>query len=126
MKKKNVIQKPLTLNELANYNQKVLFPLLEEKFLTKREFELFKKIDFSELKKDVNRLRDDFQNFKNQSLTNQDKMLKKLDILLTETKMREYYERKEKKLWAIVIKALREHQILSSKELEEIARLEIF
>ena len=96
MKKKNVIQKPLTLNELADYNQRVLFPLLEERFLTKKEFELFKKIDFSELKKDVDRLRDDLQNFKNQSLANQDKMLKKLDLLLTEKKVREYQEDKEK------------------------------
>ena len=96
MKKKKSHQKPLTLNELTNYNQKVLFPLLEERFLTKKEFELFKKIDFSELKKDVDRLRDDLQNFKNQSLANQDKMLKKLDLLLTEKKVREYQEDKEK------------------------------
>jgi len=96
MKKKKSYQKPLTLNELTNYNQKVLFPLLEERFLTKKEFELFKKIDFSELKKDVDRLRDDLQNFKNQSLANQDKMLKKLDLLLTEKKVREYQEDKEK------------------------------
>jgi len=96
MKKKKSYQKPLTLNELTNYNQKVLFPFLEERFLTKKEFELFKKIDFSELKKDVDRLRDDLQNFKNQSLANQDKMLKKLDLLLTEKKVREYQEDKEK------------------------------
>ena len=64
--------------------------------------------------------------FKNKTLTNQDKMIKKLDILLTEKKVREYQEEKEKRLWAIIIKALKEHRILSSKELEEIAQLEIF
>ena len=104
MRKKKSTQKPLTLDTLASYNQMVLFPALEECFVTKKEF----------------------RNFKDKSLTNQDVMLKKLDILLTEKKIREYQEQKEKKLWAIIIKALKEHRILSSQELEEIASLEIF
>jgi len=104
MRKKKSTQKPLTLDTLASYNQMVLFPALEERFVTKKEF----------------------RNFKDKSLTNQDVMLKKLDILLTEKKIREYQEQKEKKLWAIIIKALKEHRILSSQELEEIASLEIF
>jgi hypothetical protein len=108
---KNKIQKPLTLDGLATYNQEVLFPALEERFVTKKEFNGFKK---------------EFKDFKNESLTNQDAMLKKLDILLTEKKVREYQEEKEKKLWAIIIKSLKEHRILSPEELEEIAKLEIF
>lgn len=40
--------------------------------------------------------------------------------------MREYQEKKEKKFWAILVKSLKERKILSSRELEEIARLEIF
>lgn len=103
---KNKTQKPLTLDALASYNQEVLFPALEERFVTKREFANFK---------------NEFKDFKNESLTNQDAALKKLDILLTEKKVREYQEKKEKKLWAIIIQALKEHRILSSKELEEIA-----
>jgi len=108
---KNKIQKSLTLDELTTYNQEVLFPALEERFVTKKEFRSFK---------------NEFKFFKNESLTNQDAMLKKLDILLTEKKVREYQEEKEKKLWAIIIKSLKEHRILSPKELEEIAKLEIF
>lgn len=104
MKKEKFNQKPLTLETLATYNQEVLFPALEERLVAKKEFD----------------------GFKNKVLTNQDKMLKKLDTLLTETKVREHQERKEKKLWAIIIKALKEHQILSSQDLEAIAQLEIF
>jgi hypothetical protein len=111
MKKKKSTQKPLTLDELASYNQEVLFPAMEARFVTKTEFKA---------------LKTEFKDFKNESLTNQDKMLKKLDILLTEKKVREYQEEKQKKLWAIIIKALKEHRILSPQELEEIARLEIF
>jgi len=104
MKKKKINQKPLTLETLTDYNQEVLFPFLEERFVAKKEF----------------------NDFKDKSLTNQDKMLKKLDLLLTEKKVREYQEEKEKKLWAIIIRSLKEHRILSSKELEEIAKLEVF
>jgi len=59
---KNKTQKPLTLDGLATYNQEVLLPAVEERFVSKKEF----------------------RTFKNKSLTNQDAMLKKLDILLTE------------------------------------------
>ena len=103
-KDKNKNQKPLTLDVLAAYNQEVLLPAMEECFLTKKEF----------------------KDFKNESLTVQDAMLKKLDILLTEKTVREYQEKKEKKLLAIIIKALKEHQILSAKELKAIGQLEIF
>lgn len=60
MKRKK--QKPLTLEALADYNQTVLFPVLEERIVTKKQF----------------------NDFKNESLTNQDAMLKKLDIELEE------------------------------------------
>lgn len=104
MKKNKSAQKPLTLEVLAKYNQKVFLPALDEHFATKKES----------------------NEFKNKSLTNQDKMLKKLDTLLTEKKVREYREEKENKLWAIIIRSLKEHRILSSKELDEIANLQIF
>ena len=108
---KNKNQKPLTLKTLAAYNQEVLFPYLEERFVSRREFNDFK---------------NEMTDFKNESLTNQDAILKKLDILLIEKDVREYQKKKERKLWAIIIRSLKQHHILSSKELEEIARLEIF
>lgn len=49
-------QKPLTLNELAKYNQEVLFPFMQENFVTKKEFDDFKdeyKVDFSNLQTSV-------------------------------------------------------------------------
>lgn len=101
-KKKN--QKPLILDDLAKYSHEILFPAMEERFVTKGEF----------------------KNFKNESLTNQDSILKKLDILLTEKEVREYQEEKQKKLFAIFIKALEKHNILSPAELKQISQLEIF
>lgn len=126
MKKKKTNQKPLTLEALIAYNQEILFPALDERF-----DKVDKKIDGLEIRIDglnkrVDKFEKEFKNFKNKSLTNQDKMLKKLDTLLTEKKVRAYQEEKQKKFWAIIIKALKEHQILSPKELDEIARLEIF
>ena len=63
---------------------------------------------------------------KNKTASNRDNMLKKLDILLAEKTVRGCQEKREKKMRAIIIKALQEHRILSSRQLEEIASLEIF
>jgi hypothetical protein len=79
MKKKKSNQKPLTLDELIEYNQKVLFPFLEEIFLTKKEFQEFKNKEF--------------QGFKNEVLTNFDTIQKKLDVLLTEKTTRYHGDR---------------------------------
>ena len=130
MRKEN--KKPLTFDKLLEYHRKLLIPELEEKFVIKKEFSGLKtdvgilKTDVAELKTDMQGLKKEFGEFKEETLTNEDKILKKLDILLTEKKVREYQEEKQKKLWAIIIKALKEHRILSSQELREIARLEIF
>lgn len=113
MAKKKNKQTPLTLEGLAGYNQKVLLPALGEIVATKDDIKNFV-------------TKQDFSDFKNETLTTLDKMLKKLDILLSEKGVREYQEKKQKKLWAIVIKALRDNQILNRKDLEEIAKLEIF
>jgi len=86
-------------------------PALDAHFATKTELKEFK---------------NEFKEFQNENLTNQDKMLKKLDTLLVEKEAREHREEKENKLWAIIINSLKEHRILSPKELDEIASLEIF
>lgn len=103
-KVKKISQKFLTLNDLVKYNQEVLFPAFGEMFLNKAEFKEFKE-----------------ENFKNQ-----DSIIKKLDTLLDEKKVREYQEEKHKKFWEIIIKSLKEHRILSEKDLEEISVLKIF
>ena len=104
IKKRKSESKPLTLEVLADYNQKVLLPALNEHFATKKEF----------------------NDFKNSSLTNQDTILKKLDILLTEKEVKRYQKGKERELWLIIINSLKEHRILSSRELEKISKLEVF
>lgn len=83
MEKEKNTQKPLTLKQLAQYNQEVLFPALEERFVTKSEFSNLRG-EFSNLRGEFNNLKKDFINFKDKSLTAQDQILKKLDILLVE------------------------------------------
>jgi hypothetical protein len=68
----------------------------------------------------------EFIEFKDAVLSNQDKMLKNLDILMTEKTVSYYQKKKERKLWAIMIDAMREHKILSPKQLKEIKELEVF
>ena len=112
-------QKPLTLDELAKYNQEVLLPAFDNRINKILDV----KID--DLKETLVS-KNEFNRFKDEVLTNMDAMLKKLDILIEDKEVRKYQEEKKKKLFAIMIKAMKEHSILSQKELEEIARLEIF
>ena len=112
-------QKPLTLDELTKYNQEVLLPAFDSRI----DKLLDVKID--DLKETLVS-KDEFNKFKDEVLTNMDAMLKKIDILIEDKEIRKYQEEKKKKLFAIMIKAMKEHSILSEKELEEIARLEIF
>ncbi|MEK7658689.1 MAG: hypothetical protein AAB352_02370 [Patescibacteria group bacterium] len=111
-------QEPLTLDGLVKYNQDVLFPYFKETFAGKKEF--------TDFKNEMTDFKNEMTDFKNENLTGQDKILKKLDILLIEKDVRDYQDKKQKKLFAIMIKSLKEHNILSSKELEEITKLEFF
>lgn len=97
-------QKPLTLDQLVEYNQRILLPAIGEMVVSKKEF----------------------NNFKNKIYTDIDKLFQKLDILLEDKEIREYQDKKLKQALAIMIKSLKEHQILSSRDLEQISRLEIF
>ncbi|MCL5795451.1 MAG: hypothetical protein M1338_03770 [Patescibacteria group bacterium] len=96
--------KPLTLEVLAKYNKNILLPEMRECFVDKKGF----------------------NEFKNKSFTNQDKTLKKLDILLTEKTVGKFQKQKEQKMWLIIIKALKNHKILSDSELEKINHLNVF
>ncbi len=66
--------RPLTLEMLADYNQQVLLPAMDERFVVKQEF----------------------NQFRDKNLTAQDEILKKLDLLLDEKGVRQYQEKKEK------------------------------
>ena len=138
----NENQKPLTLNDLTDYTQKVLLPAFDErlnKLVTKDEFnerlnKLITRNEFNEYNrkvlipelKELFVTKKEFHEFKDESLINQDAMLKKLDILMEDKEVKQYQDEKKKKFYAIVIKAMKEHNILSSNDLEEIAHLDIF
>ena len=77
-------------------------------------------------KKDKEDFEKDITNFKDEILNGQDEILEKLSTLLQEKIIGEHQEKKQKKILAIHNKALKEHNILSSKELHEITKLEFF
>ena len=122
--------KPITVKDF----QEVIIPAMESVFATKKDLESFA------TKKDLEMMRfslqtdmkenfvnkAEFQELKDLVLTNFDKILKDLDILMTEQKMGYYQKQKERKLWTIMIEAMQKHQILSTDQVKEIQGLEIF
>jgi len=97
-------EKPLTLSQLIEYGEKSLIPQLEEKFVSKREFSEFK----DKIYKDI------------------DYLIEKVDKLVENNEIRNYQEDKEKEFFAILVKSLKDKNILSQEELEKIAKLNIF
>jgi len=69
----NETQKPLTLDELADYNQKVLLPAFEQRL---------------DILKEKLVTKDEFNGFKNENLTMLDSLSKKIDILLEDKEIR--------------------------------------
>ena len=96
----NLNDKPLTVKHIYE----VLIPEMEKVFVTK----------------------DEFTKFKDKSLTNQDRMLKDLKTLMIEKTVGYHQKEKERKLWALMIDAMREHRILSPEQLKQIKELEVF
>ena len=107
-KEKNQKEKPLTLSqltgELSKYSHEVLFPYMDENFAGKKEFKKFK-----------------IENF-----TGQDKILKKLDILLGEKEIKEAQEKRQKKVIEIHNDALKRNKILSAEEVLRIDQMGAF
>jgi len=97
-------ENPLTLKDLSNFTQEVLLPAMDERFVGKKEF----------------------NSFKEETSRNFDHIFQKLDTILEEMEIRNHQEKKQKELWAITIKALKNHKIFDSKDLERITRLEYF
>lgn len=93
-------EKPLTVQDIYE----TLIPAMKEVFYTRQEF----------------------SEFKNKVLSGQDKILKDLEILMTEKEMGYYQKQKERKLWQIMIEAMRKNNILSAEQIEEINGLEVF
>jgi len=123
-------KKPMTVKDF----QEVILPAMEGVFTTKKDLESFatkKDLEFLELslKKEMKESfvgKTDFQEFRNFVLANEEKILKDLEILITEKEVGYFQKKKERKLWAIMIEALQKHQILSNEQIQEIKSLEIF
>lgn len=123
--KKKTQQEELFLAALVDYNQKVLFPFMEETFFTKKDFAVHKD-DYHTLKNEVFGLKEEFEDFRDKTLTGIDQILKKLDTLLVEKEVRDFQHKKEKQVLLIMIQALKEHNILNNKHLKQISALEVF
>ena len=100
-------EKPLTLPDLANYNQEVLFPYLDENFVTKTN--LNEKLD---------------EKLKN--LTKLDDIVGKLDKLLGEKEVEKYQNEKQKTILEIHNKSLDRGKILTPEESSQIAKMSFF
>jgi len=97
-------KKPLTLDDLAKYNQEVLFPFMKETFAGKKDFDEFK---------------DDMMNFK-------DEALQKLEILTQERTVGDEQDKRQKEVLKIHNTALKDGKILSEKQALEIDKLRVF
>lgn len=96
-------EKPLTYSKLVEYTEKSLIPQLKEVFITKDEFNEFKDKVYKDL----------------------DSLIKKVDTLIQENKIRNQQEKRQKEFFAILIKSLKEKNILSEEDLNKIANLDI-
>jgi len=101
--------KQLTIDELIKYNQEILLPAIELG-IEKKIGELVTK--------------DEFDNFKNESLTNQDRILGKLDKLVEDKDIRNYQDEQKRKFFGIVVNHL-ETGKTTQEQLEEISKLNV-
>ena len=97
-------EKQLTLEELAKYNQEVLFPFMKENFVAKK----------------------DFDEFKDDSMKFQDKALRDLGVLKQEKTVGDEQDKRQKKVLEIHNDALKSGKILSEQQATEIDGLRVF
>jgi len=99
-------------------------------FATKDDLKEFKEsaLDVFATKDDLKAFatKDELFSFQDKTLTNLDSILQKLDILMTEKEVGYFQKKKERKLWAIMISAMKESNILTAKHLKAIQELEVF
>jgi len=111
---------------ISDNDIKKLIDAQKKTFVTKEEFEGL--IDIVATKEDLNAFatKEDVASFKDEILTGQDEIFKKLDTLLQEKTVGDEQDKKEKKILAIHNKALAKHNILSVKDSQEVAKLNFF
>jgi len=97
-------EKQLTLEELAKYNQEVLFPFMKENFVAKK----------------------DFDEFEDDSMKFQDKALDDLETLKQEKIFGGAQDKRKTKVLEIHNDALKTSKILSEQQATEIDGLRVF
>lgn len=122
-------QQSLTLKDF----QEVIIPAMEKIFATKKDLERFLTKDDALrifLTKDdavgLFATKKELFEFKDQVLSNQDAMIKDLEVLKTEKTVGNYQTKKRLRLLKMIVNALRKHRILTSKQLATIKQMGIF
>jgi hypothetical protein len=124
-------QKPLTLDQLADYANKVLLPAIDfrmDKKIENLKNELDSNMDqkMENLKNELDSNMDQkIEILKNDLLTKDDEIITKLDKIDTENTIRNAHEDREKNFHKIVVRHL-ETGSTSSEELSEIKELNVF
>lgn len=99
---------------------------LKEAFVTKKEFEGL--LEIVATKDDLKNFatKDDVINFKNEILTQYDKILEKLDPIMTEKDISDEQGKRQQKVLEIHNNALKRGKILSDVEVLDINKLQAF
>jgi len=117
-------EKPMTIKDF----QEVIIPAMEGVFATKKDL-AFLHTELQSFKTEAMEkfaTKQELAVFRNESFNFFDKIIKDLDILMTEQKMGYYQKQKERSLWTIMIEAMKEHQILSVEQVQKIKELGVF
>ena len=125
----NEIQKPLTLEQLIKYNQEVFLPAIEYRFnkIDNRLDGIDGRLDGIDDRLDgIDDRLDGMDDRFNKIDNSIDYLINQVDKLVQENEIRNYQERKQKEFFAILVKDLKDKNILSKASLEKISKLEIF
>ncbi len=120
--------KKITIDDLARMVQKGFSGTDEKigKLATKNDLKsLITKNELKSLENKFECLENKFDDFKGETLTNFDKVLNKLDILIEDKDIRNYQDEQRKKFFGIVVDHL-EIGKTTPEQLKEISKLNVF
>jgi hypothetical protein len=121
-------EKPLTLSELINYNQKVLLPVIENRFCVVEDRSDRVENRLSNVEERMSNVENRLSNVENKLgdvMLSFDHVFKKLDILIESKEVRDYQHDREKRLWQIMVDSLKTNRLLTNKQQKEIDDLEV-
>lgn len=119
----------VTKEDLEASNRRAL-----ETFAAKQDLKgLVTKSEFKDFRGEMTDFKSEMNDFKTETaerfdkvLTGQDQILGELETLRDEKTVAGEQKKRERRFYAIIVDALKEHQILSSERLEQIKKLNIF